>query len=131
MSGRYVVSAVDDLPPGDRRIVPVGGRGGIGVFNVGGRFYALRNRCPHKGGPLCRGRLRPHVKAGEVYSVEHHENQVLKCAWHQWEFDLATGRALYDPALRVKTYRVEIEADQVILYLDGPESPSREEGDMP
>ena len=131
MSRRYVVSAVDDLPPGERRIVPWGGRGGIGVFNVGGRFYALRNRCPHKGGPLCLGRLRPLVTADGVYTVEHCEKQVLKCAWHQWEFDLATGRALYDPALRVKTYRVEIEADKVILYLDGTESPARKEGDMP
>lgn len=131
MSRRYEVSAVDDLPPGERRIVPVGGRGGIGVFNVGGRFYALRNRCPHKGGPLCLGRLRPHVTADEVYSIEHREKQVLKCAWHQWEFDLATGHALYDPALRVKTYRVEIESDKVILYLDTPESPAREKGVMP
>ena len=131
MSRRYVVSAVEDLPPGARRIVPAGGRGGIGVFNVGGRYYALRNCCPHKGGPLCRGRLRPHVTADEVYSVEQREKQVLKCAWHQWEFDLATGRALYDPALRVRTYRVEIEEGYVILYLDGPESSAREEGDIP
>lgn len=131
MSERYEVATVDDLAPGERRIVPAGGRGGIGVFNVGGRYYALRNRCPHKGGPLCLGRLRPHVTADEVYSVEHREKQVLKCAWHQWEFDLATGRALYDPELRVKTYRVEIEAGKVILYLDGPESPVSVEGDLP
>lgn len=118
MSRRYVVSAVDDLPPGERRIVPAGGRGGIGVFNVGGRFYALRNRCPHKGGPLCHGRLRPHVTANEVYSVEHREKQVLKCAWHQWEFDLESGIALYDPRMRVKTYQVEIEEGLVVLYLE-------------
>ena len=118
MSERYEVAAVEELSPGERRIVPAGGRGGIGVFNVGGRFYALRNRCPHKGGPLCLGRLRPHVMAEDVYTVEHQDTQVLKCAWHQWEFDLATGQALYDPRMRVKTYRVEIEAGKVILYLE-------------
>ncbi len=118
MSRRYEVSSVDDLPPGERRIIPVGGRGGIGVFNVDGRYYALRNRCPHKGGPICLGRLRPHVTAEDVYTVERHEKQVLKCAWHQWEFDLATGQALYDPAVRVKTYRVEVEEGMIVVYLD-------------
>ena len=43
---RHVVGKVDELPPGERKIVPVGGKGGIGVFNVDGTFYALRNMCP-------------------------------------------------------------------------------------
>ena len=56
----------DDVPPGGRKIVAVGGRE-IGVFNLGGTFYALRNICPHRGAPLCRGRLRPLVTSPEVY----------------------------------------------------------------
>ena len=116
---RYVVATREELPPGARKIVPVGGRGGIGVFNVGGSFYALRNRCPHKGGPLCQGRLRPLVVADAVYQVQQQRTgEILKCAWHNWEFDLKTGVALYDPALRVKTYRVTVEQDDVILYVD-------------
>ena len=117
---RYVVANRSEIPPGERRIVPVGGRGGIGVFNVDGSFYALRNRCPHKGGPLCQGRLRPHVVADAIYRVQQERGgEILKCAWHNWEFDLKTGVALYDPALRVKTYRVRVEHDEVVLYLDG------------
>ena len=53
---RHVVARVDEIPPGERKIVEVAGRS-IGVFNVGGEFFALRNRCPHQGGPLCEGRL--------------------------------------------------------------------------
>ena len=49
-----VVGTVDEIPPGGRKIVEVAGRS-IGVFNVGGEFFALRNRCPHQGGPLCEG----------------------------------------------------------------------------
>ena len=53
---RYVVGPVDEIQPGHRKIVvPFRGRAGIGVFNVGGTFYALRNLCPHKSGPLCTG----------------------------------------------------------------------------
>ena len=40
--------------PGERKLVEIGGRS-IGVFNVDGEYYALRNRCPHQGGPLCDG----------------------------------------------------------------------------
>ncbi|MCZ6678219.1 MAG: Rieske (2Fe-2S) protein [Candidatus Poribacteria bacterium] len=116
---RYVVAKVEELPPGERKIVPVGGKGGIGVFNVGGTFYALRNMCPHRGGPLCQGRLRPHIISSGTYQTEfERENEIIKCSWHQWEFDIKTGRALYDPRMRVKTYPVTVEADEVILHLD-------------
>ena len=46
-TARYVVAAVDEIAPGERKIVTVAGRS-IGVFNVGGEFFALRNRCPHQ-----------------------------------------------------------------------------------
>ena len=49
-----VVARADEIAPGERKLVRVGGRS-IGVFNVGGEYYALRNRCPHQGGPLCEG----------------------------------------------------------------------------
>src|SRR5262245_16917705 len=53
-SSRYAICSVEELPPGTRRLVKLGGRE-IGVFNVHGEFFAIRNRCPHQGGPLCRG----------------------------------------------------------------------------
>ena len=51
---RHVVAAAADILPGDRRIVTVQGRE-VGVFNLGGEFFALLNRCPHQGGALCLG----------------------------------------------------------------------------
>ena len=115
---RYVVGNVKELPPGERKLVPAGGKSGIGVFNVKGRFYALKNFCPHKGGPLCQGRLRPHVTSPGVYQLDREgDGEVLKCPWHQWEFDLKTGKALYDPNLRAKTYPVSVEEDEIVLHL--------------
>ena len=29
----------------------------IGIFNLDGEYFALANRCPHAGGPLCKGRI--------------------------------------------------------------------------
>ena len=115
---RHVVCAIDDLPPGERREVAVGGEYGITVFNVGGTFYALRNKCPHKGGPVCRGRLRPHIApAGVSQWVYEREGEVIKCPYHNWEFDICTGQALYDARMRIKTYSVALEDAQVVLYL--------------
>ncbi|MFC7538872.1 Rieske (2Fe-2S) protein [Siccirubricoccus deserti] len=45
---KHVVAAVADLPPGSRKLVMVKGRP-IAVFNIGGDFFGLMNRCPHQG----------------------------------------------------------------------------------
>ena len=44
----------DDIPLREGRAVKVGGRE-IAIFNLGDRFLAVENRCPHKGGPLADG----------------------------------------------------------------------------
>lgn len=54
---RYVVGRVSEVPPGARKIVEVAGRS-IGVFNVNGQYFALRNRCPHQAAPLCLGAVK-------------------------------------------------------------------------
>ena len=113
------------IPPGGRRIVQAG-KVSIGVFNVGGTFYAIRDFCPHEGAALCRGRL-----SGTNLPVEQcgdyqwgREGMILRCPWHGWEFDLETGCALFDAALRVKTYAVEVRDGTVWIHLKTPEPSS-------
>lgn len=107
---KFVVADVDEIPPGVRKIVELSGRS-IGVFNVGGQFYALRNRCPHQGGPLCEGRLFGAVEAAVPGEVQlSRAGEILTCAWHGWEFDIRTGQSWCDPSrLRVRTYEVRVE----------------------
>jgi len=107
---KYVVATVDEIRPGERKLVDVGGLA-IGVFNLNGEFFALRNRCPHQGGPLCEGKLWGLLEAsapGEfVYS---RRGEILSCGWHGWEFDVRTGQSWCDPRrLRARTYEVHIE----------------------
>ena len=52
---KHVVAAVGDMPPGTRKLAEVNGRA-IVVFNIRGEFFALNNRCPHRGGSLFHGR---------------------------------------------------------------------------
>ena len=108
---RVVVARAEEIPPGGRTTVEVEGRS-IGVFNLGGEFFALRNTCPHAGGPLCDGLLSGMVLSdapGEYTYVRRGE--FLRCPWHQWEFDVRTGRSWFDPErMRVRSYDVEVRS---------------------
>ena len=110
--GRHVVARVSELPPGERKIVEVEGRS-IGVFNVHGDYYALRNICPHQGAPLCLGDVMgtaAPTPPGE-YRWER-EGEILRCPWHGWEFDLKTGRSIFNPhKMRVRSYEVSVDSD--------------------
>ena len=110
---RYVVATVDELPPGQRKIVEIAGRS-IGVFNVGGEYFALRNRCPHQGGPLCLGPLGGVVSStGPGTYTYSRPGEMLRCPWHGWEFDIRTGQSWFDPAgVRVRRYNVLVEGDE-------------------
>lgn len=110
--GRHLVGRASELPPGQRKIVEVEGRS-IGIFNVHGCFYALRNRCPHQAAPLCLGAIKGMTlpgKPGEY--VWARDGEILRCPWHGWEFDITTGRSIFNPhRTRVKTYEVTMEPD--------------------
>lgn len=115
---RYVVASLAELPPGTRKIIRAGGRE-IGVFNSGGTLFAVRNSCPHQGAPLCLGPVTgttlPSAPGEYRYGLQ---GRVLRCPWHAWEFDLQTGKGLYDPAGRdrVATYEVRVEDGEVVLF---------------
>jgi nitrite reductase (NADH) small subunit len=62
--------------------------------------------------------LRPLIVSHDVYQIDRErEDEILKCPWHQWEFDIKTGKALFDASLRVKTYDVRQEGDEIVVYI--------------
>ncbi|MBO0704922.1 MAG: Rieske (2Fe-2S) protein [Candidatus Dormibacteraeota bacterium] len=111
--GAHVVGRAGDLPPGERLIVTLEGRS-IGVFNVNGTFHALRNQCPHQQAPLCRGALKGLLTADDPDHVRlTRHGEILRCPWHGWEFDVLTGRSVFNPhKLRVRSYEVTVEPDR-------------------
>ena len=107
---KYLVGRADEIPPGSRKIVRVAGRS-IGVFNVDGEFFAIRNRCPHQGAPLCEGKLWGVLAADKPGSFQYEaRKEILTCIWHGWEFSIRTGQSWCDPQrLRVRSYDVSID----------------------
>jgi 3-phenylpropionate/trans-cinnamate dioxygenase ferredoxin subunit len=111
------VASTTEIPPGDRKIVEIAGRS-IGIFNVGGKYVAVLNVCPHELAPVCLGRVGGTTlpsPPGEY--CWGREGEILACPWHGWEFDLLTGEALADPRKRLRTYPVEVVDGTVYVLL--------------
>ena len=87
------------------RVVEVGGQK-IAIFNVGGRYYAIENTCPHRGGPLAEGKI---------------EGDEVICPWHGPRFNVTTGAVLEPPGQGVRSFAVRVTGEDVEI---GEESPS-------
>jgi len=95
------VANVNEIKPGQGKTVSANGVD-IAIFNVDGTFYAIKNTCPHKGGPLGEGML---------------EGNVVACPWHGWRFDVATGISPVMQSVTVAKFEVKVEGDDVLVNL--------------
>jgi 3-phenylpropionate/trans-cinnamate dioxygenase ferredoxin subunit len=101
---------LSELEPGNFRAVTVDGLDVVVVRQLDGSIYALRDRCAHSGAPLSHGRLIRKVVGEDVDTYELTTELVLRCAWHGYEYDVATGRCLADPkGVRTRTYTVTVD----------------------
>lgn len=112
---KHIVAPVEDLPPGARTLVTMEGRA-IAVFNVAGNYFALLDKCPHRGASLCEGRLTGVVQSSQPGKYEYlREGEILRCPWHGWEFDLRTGRSVCAPdKVRARQYPVVVSPGQAL-----------------
>lgn len=94
------IGALDDLPlRGSRCVQTPTGR--IGVFRtMDDRIFAIRNECPHKGGPLTEGIVHGHS---------------VTCPLHNWVISLETGQAQGADEGAVETIPVKVEGTRVLL----------------
>jgi nitrite reductase/ring-hydroxylating ferredoxin subunit len=113
---RQVVAKASDVAPGTSTTVTVRGRE-IGIFNIDGDYYALANRCPHAGGPLCQGRIVALVQSdGPGHYRLTQQQQFLRCPWHGWEFDIRTGQSWCDPdSVKARQFKVSVEPGATLV----------------
>jgi nitrite reductase/ring-hydroxylating ferredoxin subunit len=95
------VADVADVPVDEGRVVEADGKT-LGLFNVGGTFYAIDNTCLHRGGPLGEGDL---------------DGRVVTCPWHGWRFDVTTGANEMNLQVKVSCYPVKLEGGAVLVEL--------------
>lgn len=107
---KHVVGRTDAVPPGGRTVVTVRGRR-IVIFNLGGEFYALLDRCPHQAAELSAGIAAGIATADEPGAVQcSRAGEFIRCPWHGWEFDIRTGQSWCEPErINVRQYAVSVE----------------------
>lgn len=89
---------VSDLPPGKAKALMLD-KYKVAVFNIGGKFYAIKDACPHAEYPLSNGVLH---------------GEVVACSSHNWRFNVRTGACLRgDTGICVRTFGVEIRGNEI------------------
>lgn len=116
---RHVVATTEEIGPGDRKVVTVENRE-IVVFNLGGDYVGILNRCPHQGGKLCDGVVTAHITSNEPGRINYDRpGEIIRCPWHGWFFDLRTGRSWGEPD-RVKTRHYDVQVTDGSQLIEGP-----------
>ncbi len=96
--GRYYkVATVAELEQRPFKVVTLEERH-ILLLRADGQVRALDSRCPHMGYPLSQGT----VKDG-----------ILRCHWHHWRFDLASGGCFTEGGDDVAVFPLEVRDDEV------------------
>ncbi len=113
----YYVAEVNSIPPSEHLIVEVEGRS-IGIYNLNGEFYAIHNYCPHQGAALCLGPVCGTNLPSNVYEYSFgRQKEIVRCPWHGWEFDIKTGKSLFDEKVRARSYRTQVQNGRVGIVI--------------
>ncbi len=135
---KHVVADVAGFKDREIRPVDVNGKA-ICLVRLDGEFFALADRCPHGGAKLSGGMISNQVESdgpGDYRLCRRDE--MLKCPWHGWEYDVRTGQSWSDPKSTrtrafvaeavhgsdlvkgpyvAETIKVEVDGDYVVVEL--------------
>ena len=107
MSENWIeVGTMNDIPRLGSRVVETS-KGNIAIFRTAeDEIFALRDKCPHKGGPLSQG-----IVPGKR----------VACPLHDWKIHLDSGEAVAPDEGCAASYPIRLEGDKVMLSLNPDE----------
>ena len=105
----HPVCRVGDLADGEATAVRVCGKF-VAVFRDKGAYHAIDDVCPHMGASLAGG---------------HVENGIVTCPWHAWRFRITDGTWADNPRIKIGSYPVRVEGDEIQVAVPPPPSPPR------
>jgi nitrite reductase (NADH) small subunit len=113
----HYVAQTDEIQEGQSKIVNVEGRS-IGIYRIGDEYYALYNRCPHEGAQLCKGPVCGTTLPSKVYEYEFgRKGELVRCPWHGWEFEIKTGKSVFDEKVRTRSYKVQVDEGKIGIVI--------------
>jgi nitrite reductase/ring-hydroxylating ferredoxin subunit len=91
-----------EIPPGKMKSVEVEGVSVL-LANIAGEYYAIGNKCTHRGCKLSSGTL---------------DGETVKCPCHKSVFNVKTGEVVHGPASKPEPkYAVKVEEDQILVSI--------------
>ena len=103
MSENWIeVGSMNDIPQLGARVVETS-KGNIAIFRTAeDEIFALRDKCPHRGGPLSQG-------------IVHGKR--VACPLHDWKIHLDSGEAVAPDEGCAASYPVKLDGDRILLSL--------------
>lgn len=99
MSDFVKVAKTSNLAPGEKMLVEYEDED-VGLFNIGGEFYAISDVCTHDDGPLVEGTL---------------DGDCITCPRHGARFNVKTGEQTMPAISPVPLYEVKIEGEDILI----------------
>lgn len=100
MSNWIEIGNLADIPQLGSRVVEANGEE-VAIFRTASdNVFALRNKCPHKNGPLSEGIV--------------HDNKVA-CPLHNWNIDLESGEAVAPDKGCTRKYKIKLDGEKILL----------------
>lgn len=114
---RYYAATAEEVRQKGKVLAEVKGME-VGIYYVDGDYYAWRNVCPHAAAPICEGVVCGTRLPSLVYEYEYGKhNEIVRCPWHGWEFDLKTGEHLAEGGAKLRGFPVEVEDGDIYILL--------------
>ncbi len=109
MNDWIYIGKLADIPAQGARVLETA-FGDIAIFRtLANEVFALRDRCPHKGGPLSQGIV--------------HGSRVA-CPLHNWIIELQSGEAVAPDKGCAQRFAVKVEAGEIYLGLAAAQRPA-------
>jgi len=94
------VGKVGDIAPGTGKAFEFGDQMVAIFLETDGTYLAIDDLCPHMGASLASG---------------HFSEGVVTCPWHGWSFDARDGSWCDNRRLKIDTFEVRIQNDDIQL----------------
>jgi nitrite reductase (NADH) small subunit len=118
----YSAGKVTDYADSDRKVV-VCGEFEVGVFRIDGEFFAWHNRCAHRAGPICQGRIMQRVlepvaddKTTRAQQYDPSETNIV-CPWHGYEYSIKTGFHQGNSRIRLRKAELTIRDGEIYVSI--------------
>ena len=103
------VAETSEISVGSKKVVTIQGKE-ILITNISGNYYAMGNKCTHRGADLSKGFL---------------DGNIIVCPRHKAKFDVTTGKVVFRPKYWIwelklddePSYEVKVEGNKILIKI--------------